>query len=268
VAGPSAQPQRFRIVSDTQSRGPQQQQGRWHYRKRITFRGPCYFRRPAHENTDVIFVGLVTDENVAYFRGPGYIFVGRPTKIRKLFSWASGPTKIWRIFVGLTEADENSGPKSSISACRTRSFVPIPPRRTQPDLLARVWRTQPQLAYHPTTHRRCRRPAPNHKSRRTPLRSAAGRQAPPPPARLHLRIPSPGGSVQSGTFPSDHLVLLVRTPTCVGQKVAISIQFLASRGLLKMSSIYCTAWLPRVFEMLQCRPTKGVNQRFCNLNQW
>jgi hypothetical protein len=29
MAGPSAQPQRFRIVSDTQSRGPQQQQGRW-----------------------------------------------------------------------------------------------------------------------------------------------------------------------------------------------------------------------------------------------
>jgi hypothetical protein len=29
MAGPSAQPQRFRIVSDTQNRGPQQQQGRW-----------------------------------------------------------------------------------------------------------------------------------------------------------------------------------------------------------------------------------------------
>jgi hypothetical protein len=29
IAGPSAQPQRFRIVSDTQNRGPQQQQGRW-----------------------------------------------------------------------------------------------------------------------------------------------------------------------------------------------------------------------------------------------
>jgi hypothetical protein len=29
VAGPSAQPQRFRIVSDSQNRGPQQQQGRW-----------------------------------------------------------------------------------------------------------------------------------------------------------------------------------------------------------------------------------------------
>jgi hypothetical protein len=28
MAGPSAQPQRFRIVSDTQNRGPQQQ-GRW-----------------------------------------------------------------------------------------------------------------------------------------------------------------------------------------------------------------------------------------------
>jgi hypothetical protein len=29
MAGPSAQPHRFRIVSDTQSRRPQQQQGRW-----------------------------------------------------------------------------------------------------------------------------------------------------------------------------------------------------------------------------------------------
>jgi hypothetical protein len=29
MAGPSAQPQRFWIVSDTQNRGPQQQQGRW-----------------------------------------------------------------------------------------------------------------------------------------------------------------------------------------------------------------------------------------------
>jgi hypothetical protein len=29
MAGHSAQPQRFRIVSDTQNRGPQQQQGRW-----------------------------------------------------------------------------------------------------------------------------------------------------------------------------------------------------------------------------------------------
>jgi hypothetical protein len=29
MAGPSAQPQHFRIVSDTQSRGPHQQQGRW-----------------------------------------------------------------------------------------------------------------------------------------------------------------------------------------------------------------------------------------------
>jgi hypothetical protein len=29
MAGPSAQPQHFRIVSNTQNRGPQQQQGRW-----------------------------------------------------------------------------------------------------------------------------------------------------------------------------------------------------------------------------------------------
>jgi hypothetical protein len=60
-----------------------------HYRKHINFRGPRYFRRPTHENTEVIFVGLVTDENVEYFRGPGNMFIGRPTKIRKLFSSAS-----------------------------------------------------------------------------------------------------------------------------------------------------------------------------------
>jgi hypothetical protein len=47
------------------------------------------FRRPTHENTEVIFVDLATDENEAYFRGPSNIFVGRPTKIRKLFSSAS-----------------------------------------------------------------------------------------------------------------------------------------------------------------------------------
>jgi hypothetical protein len=60
-----------------------------HYRKRIKFRGPRYFRRPAHENKEGIFVGLVTDENPEYFRGPGAIFVGGPTKILNIFSSAS-----------------------------------------------------------------------------------------------------------------------------------------------------------------------------------
>jgi hypothetical protein len=50
------------------------------------FRGPGYFRRSAHENTEGIFVGLVTDENKGYFHGPRHMFVGRPTKIRKIFS--------------------------------------------------------------------------------------------------------------------------------------------------------------------------------------
>jgi hypothetical protein len=59
-----------------------------HYRKCIKFCGPGYFRRSAHENTEGIFVGLVTDENKRYFRGPGHMFVGRPTKIRKIFSSA------------------------------------------------------------------------------------------------------------------------------------------------------------------------------------
>jgi hypothetical protein len=54
--------------------------------KRIKFCGPRYFRRPAHENKEGIFVGLVTDENTEYFRGPGAMFVGRPTKILNICS--------------------------------------------------------------------------------------------------------------------------------------------------------------------------------------
>jgi hypothetical protein len=61
-----------------------------HYRKRLNFRGPDYFRRLAHENTMLFSSARVTDENVSYFRGPAKIFVGRPTKIRKVFSSASG----------------------------------------------------------------------------------------------------------------------------------------------------------------------------------
>jgi hypothetical protein len=79
-----------------------------HYKKHINFRRPGYFCRPAHENTLLFSSALVTDENVDYFRGPGNIFVGRPTKIRKLFSSASTPTKILCMFVGLSPADENT----------------------------------------------------------------------------------------------------------------------------------------------------------------
>jgi hypothetical protein len=79
-----------------------------HYRKRLNFRGLGYFRRPAHENTEVIFVGHEADENGAYFRGPTNIFVGRPTKLRKLFSSVTRPTKMRRIFVGRGHTDENT----------------------------------------------------------------------------------------------------------------------------------------------------------------
>jgi hypothetical protein len=79
-----------------------------HYRRSLKFRGPVYFRRPAHENKEVIFVGLVADEYNTYFRRPINIFVGRPTKIRKLFSSATRPTKISYIFVGRGQTDENT----------------------------------------------------------------------------------------------------------------------------------------------------------------
>jgi hypothetical protein len=157
----------------------------------------------------------VTDENVSYFRGPGNIFVGKPMKILKLFSSASGPT----------EADENSGPKSSIRAYRTRSFVPIPPRRTQPGLLACVRHAVPSRPVPLSPPRHARAEASLAISRpRHPTASLPPDLPPPPPAcsqpqvqedatsirrgeppaRLHLRIRSPAvGSVQSGTFPSD-----------------------------------------------------------------
>jgi hypothetical protein len=47
VAGPSAQPQRFRIVSDTQNRGPQQQQGRWVRRPQQQQQAPNRAQFPA-----------------------------------------------------------------------------------------------------------------------------------------------------------------------------------------------------------------------------
>jgi hypothetical protein len=108
-----------------------------HYRKRINFRGPGYFRRPhdrrkcgvfswageyfrqqAHENTEVIFVGLGADENVAYFCLPQ---PGRRNKVidRPLFSSASvRPTKIGAL-------NRPSRPQPAPS----RTLVPIPPRR-------------------------------------------------------------------------------------------------------------------------------------------
>jgi hypothetical protein len=71
-----------------------------HYRKCINFRGLGYFRRLAHENTMLFSSASVTNENVVYFCGPVNIFVGRPTRIRKVFSSASGLTKMWVIFIG------------------------------------------------------------------------------------------------------------------------------------------------------------------------
>jgi hypothetical protein len=50
VAGPSAQPQRFRIVFDTQNRGPQQQQGRWVIRPQQQQQAPTRSQPPAQRN--------------------------------------------------------------------------------------------------------------------------------------------------------------------------------------------------------------------------
>jgi hypothetical protein len=50
VAGPSAQPQHFRIVSDTQNRGPQQQQGRWVIRPQQQQQAPNRSQPPVQRN--------------------------------------------------------------------------------------------------------------------------------------------------------------------------------------------------------------------------
>jgi hypothetical protein len=64
----------------------------------INFRGLGYFRRPAHENTAVFFVGLVTDKNMEYFRGQAHentkvIFVGLLTDENVAYSRGSGPCR-------------------------------------------------------------------------------------------------------------------------------------------------------------------------------
>jgi hypothetical protein len=52
VAGPSTQPQRFRIVSDTQNRGPQQQQGRWVIRPHQQQQAPERSQPPVQRNNN------------------------------------------------------------------------------------------------------------------------------------------------------------------------------------------------------------------------
>jgi hypothetical protein len=106
----------------------------YHYRKRLNFRGPGYFRGPAHENTEVIFVGHEADENEAYFRGPTNIFIGRPTKIRKLFSSVPRPTKMRRIFVGRGHTDENTSLTVFSSASLRPTKIEALHRRPRPSL--------------------------------------------------------------------------------------------------------------------------------------
>jgi hypothetical protein len=52
MAGPSAQPQRFRIVSDTQSRGPQQKQGQWVIRPQSQQQAPNRSQPPTQRNNN------------------------------------------------------------------------------------------------------------------------------------------------------------------------------------------------------------------------
>jgi hypothetical protein len=52
MAGPSTQPQRFRVVSNTQSRGPQQQQGRWVIRPHQQQQAPNCSQAPAQRNNN------------------------------------------------------------------------------------------------------------------------------------------------------------------------------------------------------------------------
>jgi hypothetical protein len=52
VAGSSAQPQRFKIVSDTQNRGPQQQQGHWVIRPQQQHQAPNHSQPPVQRNNN------------------------------------------------------------------------------------------------------------------------------------------------------------------------------------------------------------------------
>jgi hypothetical protein len=77
-----------------------------------------YFRRQAHGNTEVIFVGLGADENVAYFRRP------QPGRRKK---------SLTDHYFRRPEANENRGPKSSIPAS-ARTFSHARPNPAAPPL--------------------------------------------------------------------------------------------------------------------------------------
>jgi hypothetical protein len=52
MAGPSAQPQRFKIVSNTRNRGPQQQQGQWVIRPQQQQQAPNRSQPPVQRNNN------------------------------------------------------------------------------------------------------------------------------------------------------------------------------------------------------------------------
>jgi hypothetical protein len=135
----------------------------------------------------------VTDENVVYFRGPVNIFVGRPTRIRKVFSSASGPTKMWVIFVGLSQADENKWPVNRPSGLSAHLLALARPSLAAPPLAhaspAREEGSAPPHAAHAPSPRR---PCHARPRRREPVaavaKKGARRPSTPRPPSVHAAL--------------------------------------------------------------------------------
>jgi hypothetical protein len=123
-----------------------------HYRKHINFCGPEYFRRSAHENTAVIFVGLLTDEHMEYFHRP-----------------RTRSTKITTIFVALSQAHENKAigpPKSPPPVARFEYPLSVP-------------------------HRAATRPSPRHRPHVSPLTAPPPARPPSEAPHPPLAAPPP-----------------------------------------------------------------------------
>ena len=166
------------------------------------------------------------------------MFVGLPTKIGKIFSWAPRPTKISSIFVGHSQTDEhksiifvgllpadenkaltdhNRGPLIGLSAqflslAWQSLFAPPParppsPRHRPPDLRCRaavVARPPSSLAATPPVLTRPRRCAPASRPRRSPSPLArraalASRPSRPGPLQLRRRPPHCAPAPRRGT---------------------------------------------------------------------
>ena len=141
---------------------------------------------------------------MAYFRGPVHIFVGLPTKIGKIFSWAPRPTKISSIFVGHSQTDEHSGllvGLSPLSLSRSsRTSIPLCAAARPPSVSAPP--SPPPVLPRRNAARRPPLPQRRNAARRPPSPSPGPPPSPSPRSGSPVHLHRSTAFTRSAPFPS------------------------------------------------------------------